>query len=181
MCSSRDAYFLVTSRLGFRTWTEEDLPLALSLWGNPQVMRFIGGPFSGAAVRDRLASEISTASVHAVQYWPMFRLSSGGFAGAGGLRPYKPAEQIYEIGIHLLPAQWGHGLADEAARAIINLAFTKVGARRLFAGHHPENAASKHLLEKLGFAYTGRELYPPTGLEHPSYLLDSVKASQSAK
>ena len=181
MGGSRDAYFLKTSRLGFRTWTENDLPLALSLWANPQVTRFIGGPFSAEAVRHRLASEIACASVHGVQYWPIFQLSNGEFVGAGGLRPYKPAEHIYELGIHLLPEQWGQGLAQEAARGIIEFAFTTVGAKSLFAGHHPENAASKRLLEKLGFAFTHRELYAPTGLEHPSYLLMAPAKSQSAK
>jgi hypothetical protein len=36
---------------------------------------------------------------------------------------------------------------------------------------HPENHASEHLLRRIGFQYTHRELYQPTGLEHPSYLL----------
>jgi ribosomal-protein-alanine N-acetyltransferase len=39
-------YFLKTSRLGFRQWSIADLPLAMALWGDPEVTRFIGGPFS---------------------------------------------------------------------------------------------------------------------------------------
>ena len=31
--------------------------------------------------------------------------------------------------------------------------------------------AVERTLAKLGFVYTHRELYPPTGLEHPCYLL----------
>ena len=34
-------YFLITERAGFRAWTPDDLPLALTLWGDPAVMRFI--------------------------------------------------------------------------------------------------------------------------------------------
>jgi len=41
----------------------------------------------------------------------------------------------------------------------------------LFAGHHPENHASRRILSKLGFRLTHEEFYPPTGLLHPSYLL----------
>ncbi len=41
----------------------------------------------------------------------------------------------------------------------------------LMAGHHPKNASSQRVLEKLGFRYTHDELYPPTGLQHRSYLL----------
>jgi RimJ/RimL family protein N-acetyltransferase len=43
--------------------------------------------------------------------------------------------------------------------------------RELFAGHHPANAASKRAVEKLGMRYSHDELYPPTGLHHPSYIL----------
>jgi ribosomal-protein-alanine N-acetyltransferase len=41
----------------------------------------------------------------------------------------------------------------------------------LFAGHNPKNEASRHILAKLGFRYTHDELYEPTGLQHPCYLL----------
>lgn len=34
-------YFLRSARLGFRCWTERDLDLAESLWGDPAVTRFI--------------------------------------------------------------------------------------------------------------------------------------------
>jgi hypothetical protein len=44
--------------------------------------------------------------------------------------------------------------------------------RALFAGHNPANQASRELLARLGFRYTHDELYPPTGLMHPSYRLD---------
>lgn len=37
-------YFLRSVRLGFRCWTDEDMPLAMELWGNPAVTALIGGP-----------------------------------------------------------------------------------------------------------------------------------------
>jgi [ribosomal protein S5]-alanine N-acetyltransferase len=164
-------YFLTTARLGFRCWNEADLPLALKLWGNEETTRLIGGPFSPAQIAERLQREISTIREFKVQYWPMFLLRTGELAGCGGLRPYKLEEGILELGFHLLPDYWGQGLAVEAARGIITYAFDSLGAKALFAGHHPENAASRRVLEKLGFARTHEELYPPTGLLHPSYLL----------
>jgi RimJ/RimL family protein N-acetyltransferase len=42
---------------------------------------------------------------------------------------------------------------------------------KIFAGHHPKNVASHRLIEQLGFQYTHHEYYPPTGLQHPSYIL----------
>lgn len=168
-------YFLQSARLGFRSWTEGDLPLAKALWGDPEVTRFIGGPFSPEMVRSRLQAEIENQQRFGVQYWPVFLLDGDAHAGCAGLRPYRPEHQIYELGFHLHPAFWGQGLAQEAARTAIDYAFCKLGAEALFAGHHPANQASRRLLLKLGFLFTGEELYQPTGLLHPSYLLRKGK------
>lgn len=119
----------------------------------------------------RLEREIATMAAHDVQYWPIFLLANDDFVGCAGLRLYKPEEKIYEIGFHLRAAHWHKGLAEEAARALIAHAFETLRASALFAGHHPSNAASRRVLEKLGFRFTHEELYPPTGMNHPSYLL----------
>jgi [ribosomal protein S5]-alanine N-acetyltransferase len=165
------AYFLRTRRLGFSRWSPDDLPLALALWGDPDVTRLIGGPLSPEGVRQRLDAEIASMRTSGVQYWPIFLLAGGAFAGCAGLRPYRLEERIYELGFHLRPAHWGQGLATEAGAAVVAFAFEKVGAAALFAGHHPENTTSRRVLEKLGFHFTHEERYPPTGLKHPSYLL----------
>jgi len=164
-------YFLWTSRLGFRQWSADDLPLALALWGDPEVSRFLGGPFSPEVVEKKLAEEIEDLKVHQVQYWPVFLLATDEHVGCCGLRPYKPDELIYEMGFHLRTPYWGMGFAAEAGQALADHAFQNLGAKALFAGHHPRNLASKRVLEKLGFDFTHEEIYPPTGQMHPSYLL----------
>jgi RimJ/RimL family protein N-acetyltransferase len=164
-------YFLRTPRLGFRWWQATELNLARSLWGDPEVTRLIGGPFTPEQVRARLEQEIAGATANGIQYWPIFLLSNDDFAGCCGLRPYRPAEEILEIGFHLRRNHWGNGYASEAAQAVIDYAFSSLAAKALFAGHHPANETSKRLLEKLGFRYVGDEHYAPTGLMHPSYLL----------
>lgn len=168
---ANDSFFLSTQRLGFRRWTEADLPLAMALWGDPQVTRLIGGPFSPRQVQDRLASEIESQAVHGIQYWPVFSRADGEFVGCCGLRPYPESEHIYELGFHLRRPFWGQGLAFEAASAVVVFAFESLGAQSLFAGHHPENMPSKKVLERLGFCHDHDEFYPPTGLLHPSYRL----------
>jgi [ribosomal protein S5]-alanine N-acetyltransferase len=165
-------YFLKTPRLGFSRWTEKDLPLATTLWGDREVSRYLGGPFSPDQIQKRLAQEISWMAAHGLQYWPIFLLADGEFAGCCGLRPYKLDEKIYELGFHLLTAFWGRGLATEAAQASISFGFETLGASALFAGHHPENEISPRVLAKVGFRYTHDEIYPPTGELHPSYILD---------
>ncbi len=121
-------YFLVTARLGFRSWSDNDLELALGLWGDPAVTRLIS--------REALT-----------------------------------AQQVREIGAHIRAKHWRRGFAQEASRAVIGHAVGRLGAAALFAGHNPANESSRLLLGKLGFRHTHDELYPPTGLEHPCYLL----------
>ena len=168
-------HLLTTRRLGFRAWSKDDLDLALGLWGDPQVTELIDarGKLSEAQVRERLDLEIATERAQGIQYWPIFLLETGAHVGCCGLRPYDQSGGILELGFHIRSKHWGHGYATEAARAVIAHAFQRLGIKGLFAGHNPKNAASRNLLGKLGFRYTHDELYGPTGLMHPCYLLSS--------
>ena len=145
--------------------------MANALWGDPKVTALIGGPFTDREIREKLQAEITSMAAHKVQYWPIFLLEDDGHVGCAGLRPYRPGEQIYELGFHLRAAYWGRGLAEEAGRAAAAFAFESRGVKALFAGHHPANRASRRVLTKLGFQFTHEELYGPTGLMHPSYIL----------
>src|ERR1700749_1911502 len=145
-------YFLKSERLGFRWWTADDLPLAQQLWGDLEVTKYFGGPFSEDEVRKRFKHERARRMVHGFQYWIIDLLATGEFVGVCGLRPYRPAEDVIELGFHLLPKFWGQGLATEAARAVIPYAFKTFAPKRLIAGHHPENVKGK-----LGFKYSHDE------------------------
>lgn len=167
-------YFLKSERLGFRFWTADDLPLAASLWGNPEVTRlFVKEPLTDWQVRERLERELENARLYGVQYWPAFTLDAGLFTGCCGLRPCEGDDHMYELGYHLIPDAWGRGFATEAGEAVVRYAFSKPGIHRLCAGHHPENHASGRVLLKLGFTRTGETFFEPTGLLHPSYLLEN--------
>lgn len=175
------AYFMTSERLGFRYWHEEDFPLAKGLWGDPAVTRLIDarGQLSDEQVRQKLQQELSTAAKFGVQYWPIFLRATGEHIGCCGLRPYDLEHKIYEIGFHIRSPKWGQGYAAEAARRVITVAFTVLGAQALFAGHNPQNNKSRTLLLKLGFHYTHDEFYEPTGLNHPSYLLPNPNSFSS--
>ncbi len=167
-------YFLTTERLGFRFWTPEDLPLAIDLWGNPEVTRlFAKEPFTDAQVSERLDREIENARLYGIQYWPVFMLEHDRYVGCCGLRPYQADRKTYELGYHLLPDSWGRGIATEAAREVINYAFSVLRVQSLCAGHHPDNHTSGRVLIKLGFTRIGETFYKPTGLNHPDYLLEN--------
>jgi ribosomal-protein-alanine N-acetyltransferase len=173
-------YFLTSERVGFRHWKPEDLPLALQLWGDIEVTQLIGGPFTESQIRERLTKEIATQTEHGLQYWPIFDRASSDNIGCCGLRPYLKRPKTIELGFHLRPVYWGKGFAKEAASAAIRYAFDELGTEALFAGHNPKNELSRHLLGRLGFEFTHEELYLPTGLQHPSYLLTRAKLTQVA-
>jgi [ribosomal protein S5]-alanine N-acetyltransferase len=161
---------LLTSRLVFRAWRDDDLPIATALFGDPKVTALVGGPFDERAVQERLATELANQRTHAIAYWPIFEYG-GELVGCCGLKPRVPERRSYELGFYLRPAYWGRGFAAEAGQSVITHAWDVLDAATLFAGHHPENHGSRRALEKLGFRYTHHELYPPTGLEHPGYEL----------
>jgi RimJ/RimL family protein N-acetyltransferase len=164
-------YFLKTARLGFRCWSDADLQLALELWGDLKVNAFLVGPFTYDAIRARLEREIAQMRECGLQYWPVFLLDGDVHVGCAGLQPYRMEEQIHELGFHLRPEFWGRGLAQEAARGVIEYAFGALNATAVFAGHHPKNQGSRRVLLKAGFFFAGEELYPPSGVIEPTYLL----------
>ncbi len=172
--ANADPFFLRTDRLGFRRWAAEDMPLALGLWGDPEVTRLIDarGKLTEGQVWERLEQEIANERKYGIQYWPIFLLAGGEHVGCCGLRPRDVPARIYEFGVHSRPAHWHQGLAHEAGAAVVRYAFGPLGARALFAGHNPNNHRSRRMLEGLGFRHTHDEFYPPTGLQHPSYLLE---------
>lgn len=182
-------YFLTTPRLGFSTWQPGDIELARSLWGDPQVTRFICacGRFRPEEIEARLRTEVENGRQYQVQYWPVFLLATGDLAGCCGLRPCDPEAGVFEMGFHLKPTYWGQRYAYEAAEAVLAaveqraaLPFAMLNVTAILAGHHPQNAASKKVLERLGFIYSHEEYYPPTGLFHPSYRYAALERKSAA-
>ena len=68
-------------------------------------------------------------------------------------------EQPAELGYWLGVPYWGKGYATEALHAVIDFAFTDLGHDSLHAGARVTNPASRRVLEKCGFQWTGVGLY----------------------
>jgi RimJ/RimL family protein N-acetyltransferase len=72
----------------------------------------------------------------------------------------------HEIGWAIASSQQGRGYATEAARALIDFAFSTLRCHRMVATCQPENAASWRVMEKLGMrreAHFRQGLYQETG------------------
>lgn len=80
-----------------------------------------------------------------------------------------PRDNVPELGYWLGNRHWGQGYASEAARAVIEHGFSALGAEKLKAGVRVTNPASRHILEKCGFRWTGVELhrFPALGFSTP--------------
>ena len=66
---------------------------------------------------------------------------------------------VPELGYWLGAAYWGRGYATEAVRALIDHAFEDLEVEALQAGARVTNPASRRVLEKCGFQWTGVGLY----------------------
>jgi ribosomal-protein-alanine N-acetyltransferase len=58
-----------------------------------------------------------------------------------------------EIGWMLTPPAWGQGYATEAGSAVRDEAFDRLKLESIVAVHHPANAASGRIMEKLGMLF----------------------------
>jgi RimJ/RimL family protein N-acetyltransferase len=155
-----------TERLSFEVWNPNNRQFATRLWTDPEVMRFLGGPYTEDEVSARLSREDEYQRTYGIQYWPLFLRNEGTFVGVCGSKPYDAAKRIFEIGFHLLPPFWGAGLALEASVAVIEYVPKLLAVDELFAGHHPDNAPSRRLLERLGFEQIGDHWFERTGRMH---------------
>jgi RimJ/RimL family protein N-acetyltransferase len=68
-------------------------------------------------------------------------------------------EDAPEVGYWLGAPYWGQGYCTEALHAVIDYAFTDLDHEALHAGARVTNPASRRVLEKCGFQWTGVGLY----------------------
>jgi RimJ/RimL family protein N-acetyltransferase len=64
-----------------------------------------------------------------------------------------------ELGYWLGVEHWGRGFGTEAARAAIDFAFEEFDTDQLLSGARVANPASRNILEKCGFQWSGVELH----------------------
>jgi RimJ/RimL family protein N-acetyltransferase len=69
------------------------------------------------------------------------------------------SESTPELGYWLGVPYWGKGYATEALHAVIDYAFDDLGYAAVQAGARVTNPASRRVLEKCGFQWTGVGLY----------------------
>jgi len=106
----------------------------------------------------RLARWLAMWEEQGTGFW-LFSDADGNLVGHAGLFPSPQTAGATELGYILKPAFWKRGYATEIARALVDLAFGDLGLDELVANTMPENAASRRVLERVGFSFAGETLY----------------------
>lgn len=147
---------LETERLVLRAPRLEDAPIIAALANDRRIAENttrIPHPYRLADAEEW----ITLANADPRDETLLITLRDGGIIGACGLEWRSGPNP--EIGYWLGAPHWGHGYATEAVRALIDQAFGEFGYEAVEAGARTSNAASRRVLEKCGFQWTGVGLY----------------------
>lgn len=141
-----------TERLRLRPFAADDVSSAFGWFGDPLVMRFTpSGPDKNLEqTAARLAGYQRHQANHGFSKWIILDKISNLPIGDSGLL-LLPDHGWIDFGFRLARPFWGKGFATEAGFAWVQEAFGKLKLPLLTAIVHPENAASRRVLQKLGF------------------------------
>ncbi|MFD5399312.1 GNAT family N-acetyltransferase [Streptomyces sp. NPDC127097] len=144
--------------------------------------------YSGASVRyttgraltineaqDKICAALVRAAQKPREQWTWGIAVEGELIGRIALRRRTPV--MATLSYILREDTWGNGYATEAARHVVQFAFTTAGLDRLEAMHHPANPASGRVLAKAGFTRTGtsdRCAEDGTAVPYQVYALESL-------
>jgi RimJ/RimL family protein N-acetyltransferase len=145
---------LETERLLMRPVVDDDFDAVAALYGDADVMRYIGlrGPLTYEQTRERVAFMVDHWRRHGFGMWSLRLKDGGAFVGRCGLRFMDNTTEI-ELGYTLAKAFWGRGYATESARAVVRHVFNVLKLKRLVAIADPANTASVNVMKKLGMTF----------------------------
>jgi RimJ/RimL family protein N-acetyltransferase len=143
-----------TERLFLRPRTMADLEDCMAMDRDPEVTRYVPGPWHDSDDHRRFVIARMEADFGpGLGYWSIFAKNRPElFLGWVLLIPDDGVGPDIEIGWRLNRHAWGKGYATEAARPLVVHAFDHVGVERIIAGIHPDNEASIHVAEKIGLS-----------------------------
>jgi RimJ/RimL family protein N-acetyltransferase len=153
---------LRTPRLRLERWTDAHLGVLLELSALPEVTRYVGDGQVWTPERARESHALALRRWHELGFgWRAVIATATGAPvaliscnligdGVAGLDPDQ-----HEIGWWTAPASWGRGIAPEAASAVRDDLFSRVGAPSVVALIQPANVASAKVAARLGMVPAG--------------------------
>ncbi len=168
-----------TERLWARRWCPaQDSEAALRIYGDPDVVRYIGNSLvvDVEDQRARLQRALDRWDFSSGRYgsWAVLEKASGELVGAALLKPLPVSNSQLavlsddvEIGWHVAKRHWGRGIATEMGRALLRRGFESLDLDELHAVVQSANIASQRIAEKIGMRHTGlTQRYYDMDLEH---------------
>jgi RimJ/RimL family protein N-acetyltransferase len=156
-----------TQRLILRQWQPEDLEPFAQMNQDPLVMEFMLSLLSKEESEKFITRAVAHLEKYGFSWFACTIKETNAFIGFVGLRvPYFEASftPCVEIGWRLASKYWGHGYATEAARAVLDKAFTEWGLKEVVSFTVPNNVRSRRVMEKLGMTHDPQENFAHTKL-----------------
>lgn len=169
---------LRTRRLLIRPFEDRDAEDMQSVYGDPEVMRYVGN--GGAISPDETAALLRSYRQHQREHgYAVWAVIDPGLATPIGDVGFAMTEHGIELGYTLGRRWWARGLATEAARRCIELASETLALPRLVAIADVANPASAHVLTKLGFRH--ERVLMAYGRPHQRFSLEVPSAGQGSR
>jgi len=148
---------LTTKRLVLREPTPDDAQAVFELLGDAHEMRWLGrDPIAGLEEAETLIAMLAQSQIEGDGYrWVLSHSGSPELIGSCGLFRWSKQNRSAHIGYDLFPAHQGQGLMHEATSEILEYGFEVMELNRVIAEIHPDNAASLHVAQRLGFVFEG--------------------------
>ena len=153
----RAGLIIETERLTLRRPTLADVPAIAALANDiriAQMTRRLPFPYLVDHATDFIATLSTPSATGDAAYLIEHLHTPVGVVGIDWRNAATP-----ELGYWLGCDHWGRGFATEAARAAIDVAFEQTSALEIVAIARVANPASRNILEKCGFQWTGVELH----------------------
>ncbi len=163
---------IYTDRLILRNWQPEDRPLFARINADPLIMEYMPRvlpPADSDKLVDRFQKHIKK---HGFGMYALERKDDHAFMGTVGLShvAFKASfTPSIEIAWRLDYEFWGTGYATEAARAVAQHGFNKLGIEEIVSFTVSDNTRSMHVMEKIGMTRDedGDFKYPKMPKDHP--------------
>jgi [ribosomal protein S5]-alanine N-acetyltransferase len=141
---------LETPRLVLRPLTIEDEAALAAVIGDAETMRWYPRPFTSEEVRAWIERQ-GNRYLSGTGLLGLVEKQTGRLIGDCGpvWQEIEGCAEL-EIGWHVNRERWNQGFATEAARAVIEYAFAKLGVEHVVSMIRPENVASRRVAEKNG-------------------------------
>lgn len=159
-----------TQRTVLRMFTPDDLDALAAIFGNANVMKYLGldcKPIARQETEVAILSMIKHWKERDFGRWAVINKEDNRLIGCAGFRSFEDSAELFYV---LDEPYWGKGLATEIASECLRFGFEERGLHQIIAFTRPGNAASRKVLDKIDMKFEGE--ITVFGVEAVRYVFD---------